>query len=122
MTARFFAAAAFAAALASGAAQAQTSKFDGRWSVEVITEQGECDRAYRWPVVVENGRARYGGPENFQLSGTIQPNGAISGTIARGQDRANVRGRLSGGAGAGSWTAQAGSRNCSGRWNAEKRG
>src|SRR5215212_1881393 len=108
----FFAAAVFAAAFVSGAAQAQSNKFDGNWSVEVITEKGECDKAYRWPVIVQNGRARYGGPENFN----------VSGVISRGQDRANVRGRVSGGWGSGSWTASGGSRNCSGRWNAEKRG
>ncbi|HEX8165271.1 MAG TPA: hypothetical protein VF601_05720 [Beijerinckiaceae bacterium] len=117
-----FAAAAFAAVFVSGAAEAQGNKFDGNWSVEVITEKGECDKAYRWPVIVQNGRARYGGPENFNVSGQIAPNGAVSGVISRGQDRANVRGRLSGGWGQGTWTAAGGSRTCSGRWNAEKRG
>ena len=118
----FLAAAVFAAAFVSGAAQAQSNKFDGNWSVEVITEKGDCDKAYRWPVIVQNGRARYGGPENFNVSGQIAANGAVSGVISRGQDRANVRGRVSGGWGSGSWTASGGSRNCSGRWNAEKRG
>ena len=73
-------------------------------------------------MIVQNGRARYGGPENFNVSGQIAANGAVSGVISRGQDRANVRGRVSGGWGSGSWTASGGSRNCSGRWNAEKRG
>ena len=119
----FFAAAAFAAVVMSGAAQAQGNKFDGNWSVEVITEKGECDKAYRWPVIVQNGRARYGGPENFNVSGQISANGAVSGVISRGQDRANVKGRVgSNGWGQGTWTAVAGSRSCSGRWNAEKRG
>jgi hypothetical protein len=118
-----FAAAAFAAVVVSGAAQAQGAKqFDGNWSVEVITEKGDCDKAYRWPVIVQNGRARYGGPEGFNVSGQIAANGAVQGVISRGQDRANVRGRLSGGWGSGTWTASGGSRSCSGRWNAEKRG
>jgi hypothetical protein len=119
-----FAAAAFAAVVASGAAQAQGAKqFDGNWSVEVVTEKGECDKAYRWPVIVQNGRARYGGPENFTVSGQIAANGAVSGVISRGQDRANVKGRVgSNGWGSGTWTASGGSRSCSGRWNAEKRG
>ena len=118
----FFAAAAFAAVFVSGAAEAQGNKFDGNWSVEVITEKGECDKAYRWPVIVQNGRARYGGPEDFNVSGQISANGAVSGVISRGQDRANVTGRLSGGWGQGTLTASGSSRNCSGRWNAEKRG
>ena len=34
-------------------------RFDGTWSVEIITEAGTCDRAYRYPVRIENGRARF---------------------------------------------------------------
>ena len=87
-------------------AHAQTNRFDGNWSVEVVTEQGACDRAYRYAVVDQNGRARYGGPENFNVNG---------------QDRANVSGRLSGNTGRGTWSTSGG-RVCSGYWNAEKRG
>jgi hypothetical protein len=115
-----FAAAAFAAVFMSGAAQAQTSGFDGNWSVEIITERGECDKAYRYAVAIQNGQARYAGPEGFDISGSVASNGAVSGSISRGQDRATVSGRLSGRIGSGTWTAS-GSRNCSGRWVADKR-
>lgn len=101
--------------------QAQTRRFDGTWSVEVVTEQGGCDRAYRYSVIVQNGRARYGGTENFDVNGQVRPNGSVSASISRGQDRANVSGRLSGGTGRGTWTTSGG-RTCSGYWNAEKRG
>ena len=114
-------AAVFAAVLASGAAEAQTTKFDGNWSVEFVTQKGECG-VYRWPVIVERGRARYGGPEAFTVTGAISGDGRVSGAIMRGQDRAVVTGRLSGAHGSGTWTASGSSRNCSGRWNAEKRG
>ncbi len=104
-----------------GPAQAQVSKYNGRWSVEVITEQGSCDRAYRYSIVIENGRARYGGQEAFDVSGQVQPNGAVAGSIAYGSDRANVNGRLDAdGRGEGTWTTS-GSRSCGGRWNAERR-
>ena len=112
------------ALLASTAAHAQAqaqAQFNGNWSVEVITEKGECDKAYRYPVVIQNGQVRYGGPEQFNASGSVQANGAVSGSISRGSDRANVTGRLSGASGSGTWTAQGG-RTCSGRWQAEKRG
>ncbi len=102
-------------------AQAQTKKFDGRWSVEVVTERGDCDRAYRYAVIVENGRARYGGPEQFDVNGQVRQNGAVSASISRGQDRANVTGQLVGGTGRGTWSTSGG-RACSGYWNAEKRG
>jgi hypothetical protein len=110
-----------AASFLAPQAQAQTKKFDGTWSVEVITEQGACDRAYRYSVIVENGRARYGGPENFNVNGQVQQNGAVAASISRGQDSANVRGRLSGNMGTGTWSTSGG-RTCSGNWNAEKRG
>jgi hypothetical protein len=112
---------ALATALSCAPAAAQTRRFDGTWSVEVVTEQGSCDRAYRYSVIVENGRARYGGRENFQVNGRVQPNGAVNASISRGQDRAEVRGRLSDGTGRGNWATR-GSRTCSGYWNAERRG
>ena len=109
------------AVILSPQAQAQANRFDGNWSVEVVTEQGACDRAYRYPVIVQNGQARYGGPESFNVNGQVRPNGAVSASISRGQDRANVTGQLSGNAGRGTWTTSGG-RVCSGYWNAEKRG
>jgi len=101
-------------------AQAQTKRFDGTWSVEVVTEKGDCDRAYRYSVIVENGRARYGGREQFDVNGQVRPNGSVSASISRGQDRANVSGMLVGATGRGTWSTSGG-RSCSGYWNAEKR-
>ncbi len=95
-------------------------KFDGNWSVEVLTEKGECDKAYRFPVIVQNSRARYGGSESFNVSGTIAGNGAINSSISYGGASANITGRLAGDSGTGTWTTS-GSKVCSGRWNAEKR-
>lgn len=118
----------FGVALAAGSgllalqAQAQTNKFDGRWSIEVITESGTCDRAYRYSVLIEDGKARYGGQEAFTVTGQVLPNGAVTGAISRGQDRAEVSGRLEGSLGTGTWQASGTNRTCAGRWNAEKRG
>jgi hypothetical protein len=106
--------------LAGGSALAQQA-YNGRWSVEVITEKGECDRAYRYEVAIDNGQVRYAGSEDFNVSGRVAANGAVAGGIARGQDRANVTGRLSGQRGSGTWTTSGG-RSCSGRWVADKRG
>lgn len=74
-------------ALGSGDAVAQGA-FHGAWSVEVITEKGDCDKAYRYPVIVQNGRVRYGGSEAFEASGTVSASGAVQGSISRGSDRA----------------------------------
>jgi hypothetical protein len=109
-----------AAGLDALPAQAAT-KYDGRWSVEVVTERGDCDRAYRYGIVIEDGQARYAGGTDFRITGRVQPNGAVRGAIVRGSDRADVVGRLTENGGGGTWTT-AGGRNCGGRWNAERRG
>ncbi len=106
--------------LVAGPAAAQGKRFDGNWSVEVVTQEGACDRAYRYAMVVENGVARYAGPEAFELSARVRPDGTVAGAIAGGQDRADFKGRLSGGSGSGLW-AMTGSRRCRGLWNAERR-
>lgn len=80
------------------------NKHDGRWSIEVITEKGDCDRAYRYSVLVENGAARYAGSEPITVSGRVASNGAVNGSIAYGDNRANVTGKLADGTGSGRWT------------------
>ena len=97
------------------------ARFDGTWSVEVLTERGGCDRAYRYGIVIEKGQARYAGGSDFTITGRVQPSGAVRGSISRGSDRAEVVGRLGEATGNGTWMT-AGARNCGGRWNAERRG
>lgn len=103
------------------AASAQVSQFDGRWSILVMTENGNCDKAYRYSVQIENGQARYAGNEGFDVQGNVRPNGQVSGSISYGQDRADVAGRLDGARGTGTWKASGSSRDCGGSWQAEKR-
>ena len=96
-------------------------RFDGTWSVEIITEAGPCDRAYRYPVKIEGGRARFVGSA-FVIRGSVARNGTLKGSISAGATTADVVGRLgTNGFGNGTWTA-AGSLDCRGRWNAERRG
>ena len=116
----FLTAAAFAAVIVSSPALSRTQSFDGLWSIEVVTESGDCDRAYRYPVAVENGRVRNAGPVTFMISGSVASNGAVRGRIGRGSAGAAVTGHLIGASGRGSWSAS-GPRTCSGYWVAEKR-
>ena len=99
----------------------QVRQFDGRWSILVMTENGNCEKAHRYSVQIENGQARYAGTEGFEVQGNVRANGQVTGSIAYGQDRADVTGRLEGDRGTGTWTASSTSRNCGGRWQAEKR-
>ena len=114
--------AAFAALALSQApaAAAPAAAHDGRWSVEVVTQRGDCDRAYRYAILIENGQARYGSSD-FEVKGRVQPTGAVQASISRGADRADVVGRLTDGQGSGTWTTS-GAKACGGVWNAERRG
>ena len=68
--------------LTGGVASAQ-QQFNGSWTIEVTTESGSCVRAYRFPVVIENGQVRYGGPERVNVSGAVTSTGDIRSTPAR---------------------------------------
>ncbi|AIQ91274.1 large exoprotein involved in heme utilization or adhesion [Methylobacterium sp. XJLW] len=124
MTSRFALALLLAGMSPAAAAPRQAAppdRFDGTWSVEIITETGSCDRAYRYPVRIENGRARFIGTA-FVVEGGVTRNGAIRGSISNGAATADVRGRLDrNGFGAGTWVAS-GALSCRGHWNAERRG
>jgi hypothetical protein len=104
---------AFAAPIAS------SKSFDGGWSVLIVTEKGTCDRAYRYPVKIENGSVGYAGSASFNVTGKVGANGAVIVTVSRGDKSATGTGRMSGTDGAGTWTAASG--ECSGTWTAERR-
>ena len=93
--------------------------FDGAWSVLIVTEKGACDRAYRYPVKIENGAVGYAGSASFTVSGKVDVKGAVTVTVARGSQSATGTGRMSDTDGTGHWTAASG--ECSGTWTAERR-
>ncbi len=99
------------------------NRFDGRWSIEVVTLDGPCDRAFRYGVQISRGEAIYGGGE-VDINGRVAANGNVRGTISRGGNAAQVFGRLSAnGTGTGRWsTLGDGPISCSGSWNAMRRG
>ena len=95
------------------------AEVDGNWSVLIVTEKGTCDRAYRYPVKIENGSVGYAGSASFTVTGKVGEKGAVTVTVARGSQSATGRGTLSLTDGAGRWTAASG--GCSGTWTAERR-
>ena len=112
------------ALLASGwaAPALSAAKYDGDWSVVVITERGDCDRAYRYPVKVVNGTIQYSSEAGISITGHVDGSGRLRASIRRGQQRADGNGRLSGAGGAGVWSGRDNVKECSGRWEAERRG
>ncbi len=94
--------------------------YEGLWSVIVYTLRGDCDRAYRYPVRIIDGRVvnAYRG-DNFQVAGIVLRNGDIRVVVARGGQTASGRGRLFRDSGRGRWSTSTG--ECSGVWTAVRR-
>ena len=108
-----------ATAVPASAPATARSNFDGHWSVLIVTQKGTCDRAYRYPVKIQNGAVGYAGSASFTVSGQVGDNGAVTVMVARGNQSAKGTGRMAGNDGSGTWTA--GSGECSGTWTAERR-
>jgi hypothetical protein len=106
-------------ALLAGSALAQ-QHLDGHWNIEAVPERGTCKRAHHYRAVIENGAIRNSDSRRFKITGGLEPDGRIRGSVQGSRTRVDVTGRLSGRSGSGTWTS-AGRVNCSGRWNAEKR-
>jgi hypothetical protein len=102
---------------ASATSNAAAPRYDGMWSVSIITEKGDCDRGYRYPIRISNGLLANGNPDLFTISGTVTPSGAIVVTVSAGNKSATGSGHLAGNTGGGHWAGGA----CSGTWSAERR-
>ena len=113
--------AAAAPLLAASAPASAQAAFNGTWSVLIMTDKGPCDRAYRYPVRVTDGRVSYAGQADFDVAGQVRRNGSVRVTVGRGAQRASGSGWLTGQSGSGTWRG-AGDSTCSGSWTAEKRG
>lgn len=118
-------AAAIAALLVAGATQPSDAvparTFDGIWSVEIVTYAGDCNRGYRYPLRIWQGRViKADDDPNYNVAGVVTRTGAIGVTVSGGGQVANGTGRLRGNVGAGIWRTSNG--ECSGRWTAQRRG
>jgi hypothetical protein len=93
-------------------------RYDGLWSVLVMTEKGDCDPGYRYPIRIANGQLVNAGDNAFTITGKVGQTGAITVTVSAAGKSATGLGKLAGDLGGGSWTGGA----CSGSWTAERRG
>src|SRR5437016_4112559 len=116
----FFAGLALASTLASAPAAARTN-YDGNWSVLIVTERGQCDRAYRYGVSIRNGRVFYEGSAAVNVDGRVSGNGIVRVRVWAGSQSASGAGRLSSNYGSGRWQGTGSSSSCAGSWTAERR-
>jgi len=103
-------------------APAMARAFDGTWSVEIITDVGSCDRAYRYAVRISNGYVVNAYGESVSLQGRVTSNGDIQVSVSTGGQQAAGVGHLSRTVGSGTWRGQGSAGYCSGVWQAARRG
>ena len=108
------------AALGSADKASAATPYDGRWSVVIQTDRGNCDQAYRYGLSIVNGNVTYAGDNSFEIRGHVANNGNVHVRVARGASYADGHGQLSHDSGSGVWRGL-GSGACSGRWFAERR-
>ena len=95
--------------------------YDGTWSVLIVTDSGTCDRGYRYALHIADGKITYDDP-SFNVSGHVDARGNVSVGVRYGQQYANGSGQLSGDYGDGRWSGRSPTSQCSGHWEAERRG
>jgi hypothetical protein len=99
---------------------AARTRFDGLWSVSVVTERGNCNRGVRYPVAIVNGMVeRAPGEGDFSVAGRVAASGAVSVSVRRGDQLAQGSGRLNASAGEGRWVSP--TSGCAGYWTAQRR-
>jgi hypothetical protein len=94
--------------------------YDGAWTVMIVTERGNCDRAYRYGIQIVDGIVHYDGTI-VSFDGRVAANGQVQVTVAAAGSRADGAGRMSRDFGQGRWQGRSGSDVCTGYWEAERR-
>ncbi len=97
--------------------RATPPRFDGMWSVLIVTETGDCDRGYRYPIRISGSQLVNAGSAGFTITGKVSPQGAIQVLVSHGSAHASGSGQLSVATGIGRWSGG----SCSGTWTAERR-
>jgi hypothetical protein len=122
MIRQFFRASVFALVCTTTAAVSAPARspYDGSWTVLIVTEHGNCDRAFRYGIQIVDGNVRYDGTA-VAFAGRVLPNGNVRVTVSNGSSRADGAGRLSRTFGQGKWQGYSGGDLCSGYWEAERR-
>jgi hypothetical protein len=117
-----FAAVAFAAIAAPGAADASRGArgmgaYDGTWNVTFATRAGNCS-SNTVPFNVAGTRVSSAG--GGKVTGGVSRAGAVAVRISVGLSVANGNGRLVGNSGTGRWSGVISGDRCSGNWQATR--
>jgi hypothetical protein len=108
---------AFAIAASTAGAASAGTPYDGRWSLTIVTERGDCDR-YNFPVDITNGNVTF--PGLVKASGKVTAKGGVRVFVSAMGKSASGSGKLSLGSGGGRWSGRSATDKCSGSWTAAR--
>jgi hypothetical protein len=89
-----------AAALLAGALTFATTagfampRYDGLWSVSIVTTKGDCIASYRYPMRIANGLLVNGGDIAVDVAGRVGGDGLVTVILSHGDTRASGFGRF----------------------------
>jgi len=95
---------------------AASSSYDGLWHVSIVTNKGECNSSYHYPIRIANGALSNADTTGLAISGRVHDSGQVAVVVISDKGRATGQGHLSGRSGAGRWHGE----KCSGSWSAQR--
>jgi hypothetical protein len=97
-----------------------SNAFDGLWSVSIVTQFGDCNRGFRYPLRIVDGYVTKADVDpSYAIAGAVARSGAIGVTVSGGGQTATGIGRLTRTSGRGIWHTS--NNQCTGNWTAERR-
>lgn len=109
--------AACACQLVAAAAEARSS-YDGPWSITFVTQSGDCNPTYNYPINIENGVITSPGVGTFR--GNVTSSGAVRASVTVQEKHASGTGKLRGVLGRGTWIGWSEGQRCAGSWTAQR--
>ncbi|HXW42973.1 MAG TPA: hypothetical protein VEK75_17320 [Xanthobacteraceae bacterium] len=96
------------------------SKYDGAWSVVIVTRSGPCDASYRFSGQIVNGVIYYNGGGAVDFTGRVRSGGDAFVRVSSGASYAVAHGRMTVTHGSGTWRGQTSDGHCTGIWSATR--
>jgi hypothetical protein len=109
---------AFVISITAFSIAAARTDYDGSWSLNVVTQSGDCAPSYQIQLQIIDGVVTYQGPANVR--GRVSSAGAVSVSVSTESQRASGSGKLSRNSGRGQWSGRSNTERCSGSWTAQR--
>jgi hypothetical protein len=103
--------------LVAAAAEARSS-YDGQWNITFVTQSGDCNPTYNYPINIENGVITSPGVGTFR--GNVTSSGAVRASVTVQEKHASGTGKLTGVRGRGTWIGWSEGQRCAGSWTAQR--